>query len=189
MFTGKLNYNWKGGKKYKHVCVNCGKVFKDYSYRARIKKITCSPKCKYIVQGKNLSSSNSPWWKGGKISTSGGYVLIYKPEHPFAQKKGRGYVLEHRLVMEQHLGRFLGKNEVVHHKNGNRSDNLIENLVLMEKGQHIIHHHKGKKLSQKHKKHLSDIRKGTKMPIATRKKIAKTMRKVRKERFWSSTLT
>ena len=45
--------------------------------------------------------SNNPNWKGGRKIDSNGYVLIWKPDHPFADVKG--YVLEHRLVVEEHL--------------------------------------------------------------------------------------
>jgi hypothetical protein len=64
---------------------------------------------------------------------SDGYLIIYNPEHPNANLGGM--VLHHRFVMSEHLKRPLTKDEVVHHKNGDRSDNRIENLELWVKGQ------------------------------------------------------
>lgn len=68
-------------------------------------------------------------WKGGKTVNNAGYVEIYCPNHPNARKHNK-YVLEHRLVMEAVLGRFLEKSEVVHHKNEVKTDNRPENLEL-----------------------------------------------------------
>lgn len=84
---------------------------------------------------------SNPRWKGGRRHNSQGYVLIKKPQHCNARKDG--YVLEHVFVMSEHLGRKIGGNEVVHHKNGNKLDNRIENLELMKRGQHTSHHHSG----------------------------------------------
>lgn len=70
-------------------------------------------------------------YKGGKFTTQQGYVLVLAPEHPAQISKG--YVWEHRLVMEEHLGRYLLPKETVHHRNGIKDDNRIENLELWSK--------------------------------------------------------
>jgi hypothetical protein len=69
---------------------------------------------------------------GGTLNL--GYRLIWIPSHPRANKQG--YVREHHVVMERSIGRYLKFGEVVHHKNGDRSDNKIENLQLMTKVEH-----------------------------------------------------
>ncbi len=70
-------------------------------------------------------------WKGGRIRDRDGYISIWEPSHPNAKK--HGYVLEHRLIMSESLGRPLHPWEVVHHKNGTKDDNRIENLELFPK--------------------------------------------------------
>lgn len=72
-------------------------------------------------------------WKGGRTTTPEGYILVRKPTgHP---SKRKGYIPEHRLVMEKILGRYLEPHESVHHKNGKKSDNRPENLELWKRSQ------------------------------------------------------
>ena len=60
-----------------------------------------------------------------------GYWSVYRPEHPKAIRSQRKYyVLEHIIVMEKHLGRYLTDIEVVHHRDGNKLNNDISNLQL-----------------------------------------------------------
>ena len=70
---------------------------------------------------------------------SQGYGLLYLPKHPCADRAG--YVLEHRVVMERHLGRHLSPDEIVHHLNGNKADNHIENLELVTRSEHAKIHY------------------------------------------------
>lgn len=74
-----------------------------------------------------------PNWKHGKSTRKDGYVVI-----------GHNKIFEHRRIMEQHLGRKLGKDEVVHHVSGDRSDNRIENLQLMTQSTHTAMHSSGR---------------------------------------------
>jgi len=77
---------------------------------------------------KNPSGEKSPLWKGGKRIARDGYVRIRLRNHPCSDKTG--WIAEHRVVMEDYLGRYLQPCEAVHHKNGNRHDNRLENLEL-----------------------------------------------------------
>jgi hypothetical protein len=82
-------------------------------------------------------------WKGRLIDKNG-YVMIHCKGHPNARKHTH-YIFEHRLVMEDSLGRFLLPTEVVHHINGVKNDNRIENLQLFDSnGEHLAHELKGR---------------------------------------------
>lgn len=84
---------------------------------------------------RSYKGENSPSWKGGKYQQANGYIQVHSPTHPHRNKMG--YVLEHRLVMEKHLGRLLQPIEVVHHINRKVNDNRVENLKLFSNnGEH-----------------------------------------------------
>lgn len=68
-----------------------------------------------------------------KHKSKDGYLYVYYRAHPHADKSGR--ILEHRLIFENKLGRYLLPFESVHHKNGVKDDNRIENLELWSKMQ------------------------------------------------------
>lgn len=100
----------------------------------------CSSKCYGKWRKGKFTGSKHPHWKGG-ITYAGGYRYISKPDHPHATHVG--YVMEHRLVMEKHLGRLLDPvKEIVHHKDGNKLNNEIENLKLTTRAVHILNHRK-----------------------------------------------
>lgn len=113
------------GASKKKPCEYCSKLFSPRQNNSRF----CSRTCLYS----SATGENASQWKGGRIVNNQGYVSLYRKEHPASDNMG--YVKEHRIVMEEKIGRFLLPNENVHHKNGNRSDNRIENLELWVKPQ------------------------------------------------------
>lgn len=95
---------------------------------------------------------NANHWKGGKIRRTAGYVCVLQKNHPRADSLG--YVPQHVLVMEAHIGRYLAQNEVVHHKNGVKDDNDLDNLQLMTDFEHRSHH-----ATERHRKRRETPRK------------------------------
>lgn len=84
----------------------------------------------------SMQGKKHPHWKGG-VEITHGYRWIMCKEHP---KNNKGKVVEHRLIMEKHLGRILESSEIVHHINGNKLDNRIENLEIVDRAQHMNMH-------------------------------------------------
>lgn len=113
--------------KFSGLCSTCGTLF----YVTSLSGLVCSRECRRGQLG--------PSWSGGRVHDAGGYVDIYMPEHPRADK--HCYIAEHVLVMEKHLGRYLKTGENIHHKNGVRDDNRLDNLELwisyQPKGQRV----------------------------------------------------
>jgi hypothetical protein len=120
-------------------CIVCGETFRQpRSERGKLwtQRKYCSTGCAYADRiGKRRGDKH--WaWKGGRYD-HGGYVALYiHPDHPlFSMAHKSGRVLEHRLVLAESLGRPLERHETVHHVNGDRSDNRLENLQLRQ-GRH-----------------------------------------------------
>lgn len=99
------------------------------SHEARM-KISEANRCDY--NGLNGYGHTKPSPKG--------YVLAYCPCHPHAHKDG--YVFLHTIIVEMELGRYLESDEVVHHINHIRDDNRPENLMLMNRKEHMSMHMK-----------------------------------------------
>ena len=77
------------------------------------------------MYGVRLTGENNSHWNGGKTQSEG-YIYIRKPEHPFCNQ--RGYVAEHRLVVEKQIGRYLQRTESVHHLE--KKDNNQAHLLM-----------------------------------------------------------
>ena len=123
------------------ICRTCEREYKPSSghldcpvCRNKIMVKPC-PVCGELMQARSnvcidcllaRSGKDSNSWKGGKHKSQKGYVRLYTDD---------GYVLEHRLVMENSIGRKLHSYETVHHLNGVKDDNRIENLELWTKPQ------------------------------------------------------
>ena len=92
------------------------------------------------IQARSVGSrkmEKSPRWRGG-VKLKNGYIHLYKPNYPNAAEDG--YIREHRFIMEQHLGRYLNRDEIVHHKDGDSLNNYIGNLEVMTNSEHMKIH-------------------------------------------------
>ena len=93
-----------------------------------------------VLRQNGLPTANRPegathgMWKGGKTLTGQGYVqeLVFADDPMASMRSRSGYVLQHRLVVARAIGRPLSPKETVHHINGDRQDNSLENLQLRQ---------------------------------------------------------
>ena len=124
------------------------------AYKMGLRK---TPENEHLNRSLARKGEKSNLWNGGTSMSSKGYRLIKMPEHRRANRKG--YVLEHILVFERECGISLPDNCCVHHLNGIKDDNRIENLCMMTHSSHTVHHHMGTKLTAETKKKISEARK------------------------------
>lgn len=128
------------------TCDWCGHIYLRRKYKTQRHERTsgksfCSRKCRGIFVASNQDLSHlKPFNRKpgerphnfiGQTSHAHGYVVI---------NRNKTSKLQHRLVMEQHLGRALLREEVVHHRNGDKTDNRIENLEVLSHSEHLLKH-------------------------------------------------
>jgi len=137
--AGYTRYIW-------HACVECGKerwvaLRKGKTIRNRMCRNCGSKKGAQFIKRMELLKGNRNNWKGGRNKNTHGYIYawISKNDVFYPMAKKDGYVLEHRLVVARKLGRCLLQSEFVHHKNGVRDDNRIENLDLVSRDNHPLY--------------------------------------------------
>lgn len=146
---GFIHPNFKGRRytslksiKVERKCLICGEVFKVFKSKVKAGGGKyCSRKC----FSNSCIGIGHPNWKGGRTIKEG-YVFIYNPNHPYCNQ--RGYVREHRLVMEKRVGRYLETVEIVHHIDENPQNNLPENLELFENSNEHLKYHREQRKKQ-----------------------------------------
>jgi len=132
-FCSKPCYDqWMARNRVEGVCEVCGAAFQMKPSQAKAwTRKWCSKAC----EGRGRMRRPLDRQHNGRpvLLTISGYLKVWEPGHPKARS---GWILEHRLVAERVLGRYLVAEEHVHHKNGDKTDNQPENLEVMSASDH-----------------------------------------------------
>jgi len=123
------------------ICPECGMAFRPIRKSSKY----CSRKCLWANNG-GQNRKEEVWWKNNRGYIEGKIWL--------GDKQIR--VKQHRWIMEKHLGRALLPNEDVHHRNGDKTDNSIENLELVLHGEHATEHNYSRIYGHGRKINISD---------------------------------
>jgi len=140
-----------GKKRHKWLCrCECGNMTitsRDNLISGSTKSCGCYQREGVVQRMKAFRTKDgpsNPLWTGGRVEDHRGYFRLYRKEHP--NHDCNGYVAEHRIVMENNIGRYLRPEEIVHHIDGNKKNNNISNLVLFpSQREHRLCHLKQKK--------------------------------------------
>jgi deoxyuridine 5'-triphosphate nucleotidohydrolase len=173
-------------------CVICGEKFRTKKSHLDRRK-TCGKECdnirrKSMYAGENNPNfgnrgPNNPLFKTGERVSVHGYRLIYKPDHPNANYNG--YIREHRFIVSENIGRPLRDDEHVHHKDGNKLNNHIDNLEIVTKSEHTRLHNLEKEIIRDDLGRISMITKRRHEPMRVNVRVMKAAPEVNLPKYQS----
>jgi len=138
--TAEMLHRWywdekKSLNKIGQILGCCGATVRDLMQYRNIPTRTGKEAARLVAEKRLKETGHGTHWRGGRQQHEAGYIQIWKPGYHRANKTG--YVYEHILVWEESHKRKVAKGWVVHHLNGIKDDNRLENLMVMPRGRHL----------------------------------------------------